>query len=150
MMVTYGTQFSAFDAFLQSVRRDLDHTNALLVLSKGNIHSSGNNWGKYSTNKLFYYSCLTARPRPNSVGEVWQSMTGAVQMIAVTNLRQPKNALRRRADAYRPSREKSYISNWSAWFYLLHMKIAPTHPSPEVGHTELGKHSLETKQSNCS
>jgi len=70
IMIIYGTQFSAFDAFLQSVLSDLDHIYALLGLSKGNSHSSGNKWGKYSTNRVFSYSCLTAKRHPNSVGEV--------------------------------------------------------------------------------
>jgi len=54
----------------QSVRRDLDQIYALLLLSKGNNHSSGINWGKYSTNRVFSFSCLTAKHRPNSVGVV--------------------------------------------------------------------------------
>jgi hypothetical protein len=77
-------------------------------------------------------SCLTDKRRPNAapdaltalrrtprVGEVEQSMTGAGQMIEVTTALRVsnKNSLKRRAGAYRSSREKKHPIDVSRLYY---------------------------------
>ena len=67
--------------------------------------------------KVFFFSCLTDKSRPDApptlrrtprVGEVYYSMTGARQTIAViiTFRKCNKNSLPRHAGAYRSSRKR--------------------------------------------